>query len=301
MAGKTTLNVFEWCAWEAFLITHIWPEANRVSVVPGTPLPGPQACRGAAMLHINLSQPGRAFDNFAGWLAEFEAVGRPVINGYFDSIDKWAVQDACGKAGLPATRAPRGGDPQELLIIKARANHYGRFERYLASEMVGDMAPPPWPYPERVHRMPREEIPPHVWSDPRITVERYIGNREDRFMRAYVTGDFVAVAVSHAAGLVKEMDQKRPIEMIATQSGSTLAFDPCDPLAVAHCLARTMRVDFGALDLAVDDDGVIYPIDINTTPAWGTERNLNPGLLSELNYALTKLTETGSNYCTAEA
>jgi hypothetical protein len=295
------LDVFEWCAWDAFLITHVWPDATRISVVPGTSLPEPGDRAGAAMVHVNLSQPGRAFPGFSNWLARHEAIGRPVINGYFDSIDKWAVQDACRRAGLPVTRAAQDGDPDEMLIIKARANHYGRFERYLASDMVGDMAPPPWPYPERVHRLSRAEIPVEIWSDPRITVERYIGNSEDRFMRAYVTGDFVAVAISQAAGLVKEMDQKRPIEMLSTQSGSTQAYHPRDPLAVAHRLARTMRVDFGALDLAVDDDGVVYPIDINTTPAWGTERNLNPGLLSDINQALTALAQTGSRYCAAAA
>jgi len=295
------LDVFEWCAWEAFLITHVLPDATRISVIPGTPLPEPDDRSGAAMIHVNLSQPGRAFPGFANWIARHEAIGRPVINGYFDSIDKWAVQDACRRAGLPVTRAVQDGDPEEMLIIKARANHYGRFERYLASDMVGDMAPPPWPYPERVHRLSRAEVPLEVWSDPRITVERYISNREDRFMRAYVTGDFVAVAISQAAGLVKEMDQKLPIQMLSTQSGSMQTFDPCDPLAVAHRLARTMRVDFGALDLAVDDGGIVYPIDINTTPAWGIEPNLNPGLLSDLHRALSALTETGSRYCAADA
>lgn len=299
--GMAILQVFEWCAWDGFLITHVMPTAQRIPVAPTLLLPGADEFDGTPLLHINLTQPGRAFRNFDAWLTGFERAARPVLNGYFGSIDKWAIQAACKAQGLPDVRADRGGNPAELLVMKARANHYGRHERSLSAAIVGDMAPPPWPYPERVHCLPRSAIPITAWDDPRMTIERYISNRDDCFIRAYVAGDYVAAVTSHATGLVKEMDQTKAVGTISSFAGHERTFDCRDPLFVAHRLAQAMRVDFGALDLAVDDDGLLHAIDLNTTPAWGFESNLNPRLISELGDAVAGLAQVGSRFCPAQA
>ena len=295
------LQVCEWHAWQHFLITHIVPDAARVTVTPGSELRSMARLSAPALVHVNLSRPHQVFPDYDRWLAAYEEIGLPVLNGYVHSIDKWAVQDACAAAGLPQVRAPRGGDPDEVLIIKSRANHRGLYEQELPPGMVGDMSPPSWPYPERVHRLRRREVSDAVWDDRRVAVERYISNPQGRFQRAYVAGEYVAVATSHSPKLVKEMDHRKGVDLASTTAASVRPVDGRDPLSVAFRLAREMRADFAALDLALDDTGMVHPIDLNTTPTWGWRHDLNPRLIGELIEAFGPLTEHGSRYAPVRA
>jgi hypothetical protein len=290
------LQIFEWCAWEKYLVTHLVPNARRIPVTPGCELRRVEQQAAAAQIHVNLSRPGLVFPDYDEWLAGYEEIGLPVLNGYCRSIDKWATQDACEAAGLPCVRADRSGDPEEVLVVKMRANHLGRYEAELPEAMVGAMAPPPWPYPERIHTLARKDVPDAMWDDARLTFERYVSNAEDKFYRAYVAGDYVAVAASHSPKLVKEMDHRNGVALTSTTAGPARALDDRDPLAIAHRLARAMRVDFAAIDLAVDDAGVAYAIDLNTTPVWGRDPTLNPRLIAELSEAYTVLVARGSGY-----
>ena len=295
------LQVVEWNAWQRFLITHIVPDAERVTVTPGSGLLPVTRRPAPALVHVNLSRPHEVFPDYDGWLAAYEEIGLPVLNGYVFSIDKWAVQHACAAAGLPEVRASRAGDPDEMLIIKSRANHRGLYEQELPAGMVGDMSPPEWPYPERVHRLARRDVADAIWSDRRIAIERYVSNADGRFQRAYVVGDYVAVATSFSPALVKEMDHRKGVELVSTSAASARPLDPRDPLSSAFRLAQAMRADFAALDLALDDDGIVHPIDLNTTPTWGRYAELNPRLIGELIDAFRPLTEQGSLYAPVRA
>jgi len=288
------LDIFEWLAWDRFLAVLAVSGANRITVTPGSALRLAEADRPPALLHVNLSQPERAFPNYDEWLASYREAGRPVINGYCASIDKWSVQQACADAGLPYARAPRNGDPGEMLIAKSRANYGGLAEGKVAPELVGDLSPPPWPYPERVQLFRREQVPAGMWDDPRLTIERYICNSEGRFRRAYVVGDYVAVASSRSDDILKTMEQRGGVDLVSVGSARHLRYDPRDPLSVAYRIAQAMRVDFAALDLAMDEDAVNYPIDVNTTPSWG--RDHNPRLIDELTKAMAVLIDRGSLY-----
>lgn len=290
------LQVFEWFAWERYLITHVAPDAERVPVTPGEALCAVAQRAAPAIVHVNLSRPRTVFPDYEEWLRRYEELGLPVLNGYCPSIDKWAVQEACASAGLPEVRAGRGGDPGEMLIIKSRANHIGRYDRLLPAEMIGDMAPPPWPYPERVHRLARRDVPDALWNDRRIAIERYIGNAQGRFQRAYIAGDYAAVATSTSPKLVKEMDHRGGVDLVSTAAARERPVDPRDSLSIAVRLAEAMRVDFAALDLALDDAGAAYPIDLNTTPVWGKAPALNPRLIGELIEAFGSLLANGSLY-----
>ncbi len=293
------LQVFEWFAWEDYLITHIAPGAARVPVTPGIRLCSVKQRGAPAIVHVDLSRPRTVFPDYEHWLMSYEQLGLPVLNGYCLSIDKWAVQDACAAAGLPQVRAARDGDPDEMLIIKTRANHIGKYERLLAPEVAGDMSPPPWPYPERVHRLARRDVPDAMWDDPRIAVERYITNAQGLFQRAYVAGDYVAVATSASPKLIKEMNHRKGVDLISTTSASERPNDPRDSLSAAFRLAQAMRVDFAALDLALDDAGIPHPIDLNTTPAGWEDPTVNPRLIGELIDAFDSLLANGSRYSPA--
>ncbi len=290
------LQVFEWGGWHKFLITHAAPGSQRVEVSPGAMLCSHADRSRPAMVHVNLSRPQTIFPDYEDWLRVYEDAGRPVLNGYCDSLDKWATQSACAKAGILEVRATPEGDPEETLLIKSRANHRGLHEGLLPSEVAGDMAPPDWPYPERVHTLKRKEIPDRIWANRQLTVERYITNSADRFHRAYVVGEYVAVATSVSTKLVKEMSHEHGVELVSTPSAASLPLDNKEPISVAFALAEAMRVDFAALDLAIDDQGFVYAIDLNTTPHWGESADLNARLINEMRGAFESLTQSGSRF-----
>jgi hypothetical protein len=297
-ADPSQLHVYEWGGWNKFLITHAVPAAKRVEVTPGSLLCSFGLQTMPAMLHVNLSRPETIFPDYKQWLAVHEETGRPVLNGYCVSLDKWATQEACAAAGLRHVRASAEGDPDEVLILKSRANHCGMHEGLLPADLAGDMAPPPWPYPERIHRLKRKEIAAEIWDNRQLTVERYISNRQGRFHRAYVVGEYVAVATSTSPQLVKEMSHDGGVELISTMAAASRPLDHKDPIAAAYQLARAMRVDFAALDLAIDEDEMVYPIDLNTTPHWGKSATLNPRLIKEMRDAFEPLIVKGSQYST---
>lgn len=290
------LQVFEWSAWEHYLITHIAPGATRVPVTPGSRLCSVEQRDAPAIVHVDLSRPRTVFPDYERWLEGYEELGLPVLNGYYFSIDKWAVQDACAAAGLPQVRAERDGDPDEMLILKTRANHLGEYERLLAPDLAGDMSPPPWPYPERVHRLARRDVPDTLWDDARFAVERYIANAQGLFQRAYVVGDYAAVVTSASPKLVKAVDHRKGVHLVSTTAASQRPNDPRDPLSAAFRLAQEMRVDFATLDLALDEAGLPHPIDLNTTPAGWEDPTVNPRLIGELTDAFAPLLANGSRY-----
>ena len=296
----TRLQVVEWSAWDRFLIRHVAPDAVRLPVEPGAPLGNLGDVAAPALLHVNLSRPGSVFPDMDRWLQRFAAAGCRVLNGYCASIDKRAVQDACRAAGLPVVRAARDGDAHEQLIVKTRANHRGLFERDLPAGLAGELCAPLWPYPERVHRLRRADVPDALWRDPAVVVERYVDNRDGRFQRAYVVGDWIALATSWSPVLVKEMDHHLPVAIEMAAGAATRALYMRDAATVAARLARAMRVDFGAIDLALDDAGVAHPIDVNLTPWWGGEI-LSPDLIDAIGAALVSLTQTGSRYASDPA
>jgi hypothetical protein len=288
------LNIFEWSAWDGFLLTHAVPGAHRISIMPGSTLSLAAASAPPAFIHVNLSQPATAFPNYFEWLASYADTNVPVINGYCASIDKWSVQKACTDAGLPHVRTARHGEPDEILIAKSRANYGGLFEGKIAANLVGEIAPPDWPYPQRVQLFRREEVPPAMWDDARLTVERYVSNPAGQFRRSYVVGHYVAAATSFSEQTLKTMDHRGGVDFISIKSAKDRPYDPRDPLSVTYKIAQAMRVDFAALDLAVDEHGVNHPIDVNTTPSWGEDRN--PQLIHELGEAMELLIENGSLY-----
>jgi len=253
------------------------------------------------LCHINLTRPRSAFPDYDEWVARQEQRGFPVCNGYCETIDKWAVQAAGASVGLPVARAVVAGDADELLVVKTRANHLGKYDRLLSPALLGDLYPPPWLYPERVRVVRRGELSITNWADPSLTIERFVSNREGMFHRAYVVGPYVGVATSRAEGAMKEMYHRPGIAFRSVADGSLLAADDRDPLSVAFRLAQAMRADYAAIDLAVDDAGVVYAIDLNTTPWWGDDSN--DRLTNEMAGAFALLAETRSLYapCTDAA
>ena len=273
MTGGNGFTVVEWKAWEGFLIRRVLPTARRVGARPGLAIDVLEDTGGPTLLHINLTRPRSAFPYFDAWLADNEERGIVVLNGRLDSIDKWAVHDACASADLPMTRARIEGDPDSKLVVKMRANHLGKHDRSLPPSLLGAPSPPSWPYPERIRIMRRSEVGRDIWEDPRLAIEQFITNQAQRFHRAYVVGRYVCAATACVEGLQKELNHENGEAFRSVDDGLALPIDNRDPLSVAYRVARAMNADYAAIDLVEDDAGLIYAIDLNATPWWGNDTN----------------------------
>jgi glutathione synthase/RimK-type ligase-like ATP-grasp enzyme len=137
-----------------------------------------------------------------------------------------------------------------------------------------------WTAPERVIVARRRNVDPQVWAASSLTVERFINNPAGRFHRAYLLGDRVAVATSHASNPFKDMVHNQDTALATTEAAHLRASSLQDPIHVAQRIATAMEIDYAAIDLMEDEAGVIYPVDVNTTPYWGDLSN--PALIDHL-------------------
>jgi len=276
MTAKSTMFVGEWNAWSGFLIQQICPDAYVQSIQLGDPaislLNRVQDSHRVLLFHINLTFLERAMSGREQLRLALVERGVCPLNMRVESIDKWSVQSACARAALPVCRASRLGNPEELLVVKSRANHAGHAEceadpfyrNFLAIEFETE---------ERIRIVRRKDVAAETWDSATLTVERYIANREGRFHRTYVFGDQVAVATSRSDKQLREMWQKDGVDLITCDKASSRPLSAFDPISVTSRLAREMHLEYGALDLMVDDTGLIYPVDVNVTTWWGPDEN----------------------------
>ncbi len=286
--GSMPLAVIEWLAWKRFLISFVDLRARRIPILPGARLMDSGRSLSNAqkiLLHVNVTCQGRFFsdrDAFRRWAS---GQGIVLLNDRVESTDKWSLQEKCAHHGLASARASLNGDPDEILVVKTRANHCGRPERRLEDKYLGDMQRiEHWPFASRIELAPRRRIAPNIWNHSGLTVERYVGNSAGQFHRAYVLGDYVAAATSQCAGVLKEMDHRTKHSFCSTFDGASLEPSNTEVLSVAYRCARSLSADFAAIDIAEDESGTLYPIDLNVTPWWGDDSNER--LIRELRQAL---------------
>ncbi|MEM7429490.1 MAG: hypothetical protein AAF441_25740, partial [Pseudomonadota bacterium] len=117
----------------------------------------------------------------------------------------------------------------------------------------------------------RKDLAPSIWSDPSLTVERYIDNAEGSIFRAYFCGSQVIVVKAHDRSLIKKMcGDVRDINYAGSLDQVRAGTDRL-PLSarlkrdIARFLDHT-PVDFGCIDIVHDGEDNHYIIDLNPTP-----------------------------------
>lgn len=285
------LAVLEWNAWRGFLVGAVFPRASRVPVDPRERWERllarvPPDAR-TVLPHVDLSRTGGVPRGRAELFAALRERGARVLNEHVTDISKGRIQRECARLGLPVTAAAREGDPDEWVLVKTDLNSGGRKERWLSPAErrrlgVGRLSRQlrdPGDY--RVVR--RRDVPPSWWSDPALSVERYVTNSRDAFYRVYVLGRQQVVSRAVSGARVRRMEGKlerrnaffrdfRPLG-----DGGEL---PPDLLDTVRAFVAGFRLDYGALDLVEDDEGRAYVVDVNDTPYWGDE--VQPGVLEHL-------------------
>jgi hypothetical protein len=276
--------VYNFGAWRGCLVGDLFPEARRLRVrrrldenwrrvVARIPKRTDWFLFHVPLTLTHLIPRGRAH-----LCDELEKRGILVLNARTTDISKRKLQETCGALDLPTVAAPALGDSDELLIVKSNRNFGGIAEQGLTRRQRRALSLPPHEElrfgPDAYRILRRRDVEAALFSDRQVAVERYVQNRDDLILRAYVVGRRLVLSEYRNTNPIKKMASAKHIrnhllslsDVPDSASGQGVEERARRQLA-RFCTAAGF--DFGAIDLCVDDSGECYIIDSNSTPYWG--------------------------------
>ena len=271
----------EWGTAHDFLLNRMFPDARirpaRIGESWDDVLPAIAESCSRFFFHLNATFT-------ATWPAGREELGALLatrgvrcFNAGAVDVSKRRLHRECERLGLGTTLASSEGDPAELLIVKTDLNYGGAAERRLSSSQRRRLG---MPEPSRgvaaVQRLARSQqeyplmlrrgVPPEWWSDEQLVIERFVENRAQRFARVHFLGDRTTLTHATCRKPIKKLPGSESIEHSFFIGEET---DASGIVCAANRLRRALRLDFGAMDIVLDDNGGHYFIDVNHTPYSG--------------------------------
>jgi hypothetical protein len=236
------------------------------------------------VFHLDLTATDRLPLDRSALVSSLRAAGVAVLNGGLVDISKRALQRALSRCGLPTVGASSEGDGSELLIVKTDCNCRAETEMTLSAadrELVGLRRSA---YPRRpVHEyrvLRRDLVPALAWHSPELCIERFVTNAEHRFCRAYVLLDRMVITVAIDPAPVKRLVWGTPRRQFYFNARTPVPGPPPAytqpalvlPRGIEAAVARLcaeIGLQFGALDVMLDNQDRCHIVDVNTTPSWG--------------------------------
>jgi hypothetical protein len=282
------VTVYEWHAWDGFLVRELFPNAHRLSAYLGQDYtdvlakirPGIRRF----LFHIGLTESSLVPGLRHLLIRRLQSQGIIVLNGRLTDISKRRVQSVCTKCRLPSASASPQGDPEELLIIKTNLNYGGEDEQQLSAKDCCYLGVDGRPHPaipdgSSYEICTRKDLAPGFWRDRRLAIERFIANEQNLFFRAYVFLEAMVVEAAVNSAPIKKMHngllrtvfffqglQALPVE---THVKSLKLHGPPGMLVRAvRRFCRCIGLDFGSVDVVMNDEEHCFIIDVNTTPYW---------------------------------
>lgn len=241
-----------------------------------------QPCRPRrVILHIDCSTPGDFVRPYEELSYGIKSKGVDVWNARVADVRKRTIQAKLVALGLATTATTSDGPPHDRVIIKSNFNYKGVREwRASDAERVAlgwgpRIRSPLQDAPEYIVTT-RGEVPPDCWTDPQTIVERYIENGYGLFYRAYLVGERILLCRGRSKNVVARMNdvESRTDFLLDRESAfdrvvTTLLQTPDREVleATAIC-ARAYGLDYGCIDVVVDERGVPFIVDINPSPSW---------------------------------
>jgi hypothetical protein len=288
------------------MVEVLYPDAARVAVTPGDRAAQvlaaiPVRARGVLM-HLNASCTEGFIDSESELATALAQRGQPVLNLRAVDVRKSTLHACCAQLGLPSAKADRDGPPTERLIVKTVLNFGGRPERAIVARWGARAAPFTSGVSEAIGGHleyvvgTRAELPPAVWSDPSLVVERFFENPEGLFFRVYVVGPAGVVSAVWVDGDVKKLSvnirRRHNYYFWTPSAGGPVAVGPSADYALRALMdtqrvAQALEVDFLGADCVMDGHGNLAVVDVNKTPYWGHPRQ-SP-ILSHLRHGFNAL------------
>ncbi len=205
--------------------------------------------------------------------------GIRTINGRATDISRPFIQRFCAAHALNVCLATRDLPDGTPVIVKSSLNHGGKTERDLPPSEVARLGlhlPPHGLGPANYKVVRAGAVPPAIWDDPSLSIERFISNDDGRYHRAYIWRDRLVMRDAINPALIKKTFD----DVSSTMSRFTLIdgrYRPVgtDPgpqalLAQLAVLVPAYGLDFGTIDAMLDNEGRHYIVDVNTTPFYLT-------------------------------
>lgn len=274
------LVIYEWAAWEHFLIRALVPNAYRLPARLGESARDvlasiPPGATGL-LVHVNLSNTTHVPVDRHVLIDALNRRGIRVWNRLFPDIRKRALQERLLRLELPSTLANPEGPPDEWVMVKTDFNYGAQFELRLSGtdrRRLGlDPGLLPFDGAQNYPVMRRKEVPKAWWSHRGLVVERYVANDADFFYRVYVAGEHLVVSKAVCSEPIKKLrsDLDRT-NTFTTRSALRAGYDavslPPRLVNTLHTFLEGTALDVGAIDL-MHDGSDYYVVDVNTTPYW---------------------------------
>jgi hypothetical protein len=270
-AGSVTA-VYQWLTNDDFLVKALFPSAAvleaHVFDDVNTVLSQLPSQRGGFLFHLNCTYTSRFPKSREALISAVQSRGHVVLNGRVTDISKRNIQKTASDSGLLTAAAGRDGDPEEMLFVKSNLNFGGNSEGGLTAEEREFLEVKPtfelmWSSNQYLH-MPRKRIDPSWWANPELVIERFIGNPQGIWYRAYIFGDRVAVCeLSNPAAIKKVGESLLQRVWMPDDEGA-----PERIFGALSAFLAGFGLDYGTVDVLVDESGAPYIIDVNSTPAY---------------------------------
>jgi hypothetical protein len=297
ITNKPNIYVCEWGAWDNYLFPMLFRSAIRIEADIGQKneyiLEQVTRRNSYFLFHINLSEISRFFEDKEKLCADLKSRNIKFLNKDVTDISKRFVQDTCLLLGLNSTRVFQDGDPDELLLIKSNDNYGGINENNLTGPQKIKLGITSTNSNQLVEYIvtERRNIEQNIWSDSSRVIERYISNTNHLFYRVYKINNRIAISEASKTTQIKKMSDgiKRTnyyFDTLTEDSFDEVRADMKELSFIINKFCTHFNLDFGALDVARNDNNQFYIIDVNTTPYWGVKSHPELELIKFLAGAL---------------
>lgn len=271
--------VYEWEAWEGFLISHLITDYCRMpALYDDDPTLFDRYLTPnikAVLLQVNLSEQGlypRKRQVIIDYLKSRNLI---VLNEQVLDITKSALHRLLDKAGLPHLKATQELDDSTPLFVKSNLNWGGEVEERLPKKLCDDFIAPERAITrfDEYYSIIKGDLPPDAWRDSSIVIERYVTNDENSFYRVYALGESLVIVKAHSDHLIKKISGDSRDTNCLLSKHQLLGEKSELPVGLHSLLSlfvQQVPIDYFCLDIVHDHEN-FYIVDLNTTPYSGEQ------------------------------
>lgn len=275
--GELTLVVYQWRGWDGFLINRIAPGAMMIEAspddevdrlidrLPRTP--------GVFLFHLNCSITDKFPFQRKGLITALRDLGWVLCNEEVVDISKRGIQARLATAGCRSVSPTPDGSAHDLMVLKSNYNHGGMTERELPKNIRGalglDHLPPLWLDAAGYRTVARSALAPEWWDDLSVAIERFEGNERGYYYRVSLAGQHAHLVQLHCPDSIKKVGRSRVVRTWNSRfdAPSSLSDPVADEvLAEAIRASVALDMDFGTMDVVLNDLNEPFVVDVNTTP-----------------------------------
>lgn len=294
-------HILTYNGWNGYLASGLYPKIPATELTFGSRstileqvVQSPKVSP-IVLLHFNVSCWTGVIDNLDAFVKSVEQAGGTIWNSSIRDIRKSSIQKFAKSIGLSTTLISKNVDRFIDVIIKTNVNALGRPELRLDDatlQKIGFETLRQSPVVEMSEYlvMPLQSVPSDMWNSPHLAIERFINCSEGLFYRVFFAGNRSILCEGRSDAQIKRMETAS--DRLDFSLRRDLAHDSITSALLgslrknvfksATLFANAFGLDFGSLDLVVDDDKQAYVVDVNPTPYWSRKAAVAESFIKHL-------------------